>query len=50
MGAMKERAEIEAIEVFATNLKDLLMAAPAGPRATLGLDPGFTYRFRKSRW
>ncbi|MBF4335260.1 Tex family protein [Vibrio anguillarum] len=40
MGTMKERAEIEAIEVFATNLKDLLMAAPAGPRATLGLDPG----------
>lgn len=40
MGAMKERAEIEAIEVFATNLKDLLMAAPADPRATLGLDPG----------
>ncbi|AXB30190.1 RNA-binding transcriptional accessory protein [Vibrio campbellii] len=40
MGAMRERAEIEAIEVFATNLKDLLMAAPAGPRATLGLDPG----------
>ncbi|AQM68319.1 hypothetical protein Vca1114GL_01818 [Vibrio campbellii] len=40
MGAMKERAEIEAIEVFATNLRDLLMAAPAGPRATLGLDPG----------
>ncbi|XNO32585.1 Tex family protein [Vibrio alginolyticus] len=40
MGAMKERAEIEAIEVFATNLKDLLMAAPVGPRATLGLDPG----------
>ncbi|NAW69785.1 S1 RNA-binding domain-containing protein [Vibrio sp. V27_P1S3P104] len=40
MGAMKERAELEAIDVFATNLKDLLMAAPAGPRATLGLDPG----------
>ncbi|SHO58374.1 Tex family protein [Vibrio quintilis] len=40
MSAMKERAEIEAIDVFATNLKDLLMAAPAGPRATLGLDPG----------
>ncbi|EOI0109811.1 Tex family protein [Vibrio cholerae] len=40
MSAMKERAEIEAIGVFATNLKDLLMAAPAGPRATLGLDPG----------
>jgi uncharacterized protein len=40
MSSMKERSEIEAIEVFATNLKDLLMAAPAGPRATLGLDPG----------
>ena len=40
MSAMKERAEIEAIDVFATNLKDLLMAAPAGPKATLGLDPG----------
>lgn len=40
MGALKERSEIEAIEVFATNLKDLLMAAPAGPKATLGLDPG----------
>jgi len=40
MGTMKERAEIESIDVFATNLKDLLMAAPAGPRATLGLDPG----------
>ncbi|WP_295900012.1 Tex family protein [uncultured Vibrio sp.] len=40
MGMMKERSEIEAIDVFATNLKDLLMAAPAGPKATLGLDPG----------
>ncbi|NLS13944.1 RNA-binding transcriptional accessory protein [Vibrio sp. SM6] len=40
MSTMKERAEIDAIEVFATNLKDLLMAAPAGPRATLALDPG----------
>ncbi len=40
MGSMKERAEDAAIEVFATNLKDLLMAAPAGPRATLALDPG----------
>ncbi len=40
MSTMKERAEIDAIDVFATNLKDLLMAAPAGPRATLGLDPG----------
>ncbi len=40
MGSMKERAEDAAIDVFATNLKDLLMAAPAGPRATLALDPG----------
>ncbi len=40
MSALKERSEVEAINVFATNLKDLLMAAPAGPRATLGLDPG----------
>ncbi|GAL23201.1 transcription accessory protein [Vibrio maritimus] len=40
MGALKERAEVDAITVFATNLKDLLMAAPAGPKATLGLDPG----------
>ena len=40
MGALRERAETEAINVFARNLKDLLLAAPAGPRATLGLDPG----------
>ncbi len=40
MGALKERSEVDAITVFATNLKDLLMAAPAGPKATLGLDPG----------
>ncbi len=40
MGAMRERAEEEAIRVFAANLKDLLLAAPAGTRATLGLDPG----------
>ncbi|GAM54704.1 transcription accessory protein [Vibrio ishigakensis] len=40
MSIMKEKAEVEAIEVFASNLKDLLMAAPAGPKATLGLDPG----------
>ncbi|MDV7104163.1 Tex family protein [Vibrio sp. TH_r3] len=40
MAAMKERSEMDAIEVFASNLKDLLMAAPAGPKATLGLDPG----------
>ncbi|MBI5918261.1 MAG: RNA-binding transcriptional accessory protein [Nitrosomonadales bacterium] len=40
MGALRERAESAAINVFARNLKDLLLAAPAGPRATLGLDPG----------
>ncbi|MBI3149373.1 MAG: RNA-binding transcriptional accessory protein [Betaproteobacteria bacterium] len=40
MSALRERAEREAIRVFASNLKDLLLAAPAGPRATLGLDPG----------
>ncbi len=34
-------AEEEAVRVFATNLRDVLLAAPAGPRATLGLDPGF---------
>jgi len=37
---LKEAAEEEAIRVFAKNLKDLLLAAPAGPRVTLGLDPG----------
>ena len=37
---MRERAEAEAIRVFAANLKDLLLAAPAGPRVTMGLDPG----------
>ncbi|ODN42617.1 Tex family protein [Piscirickettsia litoralis] len=37
---IRERAEEEAIKVFATNLKDLLLAAPAGARPTLGLDPG----------
>ncbi len=40
MGALRQRAETEAINVFARNLKDLLLAAPAGPRATMGLDPG----------
>ncbi|MFB2642250.1 Tex family protein [Shewanella bicestrii] len=37
---MRERAEAEAIKVFARNLGDLLMAAPAGAKATMGLDPG----------
>ncbi len=40
MGRLRERAEEEAIKVFASNLKDLLLAAPAGPKATIGLDPG----------
>lgn len=34
-------AETEAVRVFASNLRDLLLAAPAGTRATMGLDPGF---------
>ena len=38
--ALRERAEEEAIEVFAKNLNDLLMAAPAGAKTTMGLDPG----------
>jgi len=40
MNALFERAEAEAIRVFADNLKDLLLAAPAGPKAVIGLDPG----------
>jgi uncharacterized protein len=40
MNALRERAEEEAIHVFARNLKDLLLAAPAGAKCTLGLDPG----------
>ncbi|MGO4263120.1 Tex family protein [Lysobacter sp. TAB13] len=39
-GQAREKAEAEAIDVFGDNLKDLLLAAPAGPRAVLGLDPG----------
>jgi uncharacterized protein len=41
LARLKERADAEAISVFSRNLKDLLLAAPAGPRATMGLDPGF---------
>ncbi|BFM13683.1 Tex family protein [Simiduia litorea] len=37
---VRERAEEGAIQVFASNLKDLLLAAPAGQKATIGLDPG----------
>ena len=40
MMRLRESAEAEAIRVFARNLHDLLLAAPAGPRVTLGLDPG----------
>ncbi len=40
MGTLRSNAETEAINVFARNLKALLLAAPAGPRVTMGLDPG----------
>ncbi|NBO20516.1 MAG: RNA-binding transcriptional accessory protein [Rhodobacteraceae bacterium] len=40
MADLRDRAEAEAISVFARNLKDLLLAAPAGGKATMGLDPG----------
>lgn len=40
LGSLREQAEAEAIQVFARNLKDLLLAAPAGPKRTLALDPG----------
>jgi len=40
MRDLRERADEDAIDVFARNLKDLLLAAPAGSRATMGLDPG----------
>ncbi len=40
LSELRERAEAEAIRVFAENLRDLLLAAPAGPRVTMGLDPG----------
>ena len=38
---LKEKAEEGALEVFKTNLRDVLLAAPAGQRATLALDPGY---------
>lgn len=40
LGQLRERSEADAINVFSSNLKDLLLAAPAGPRPTIGLDPG----------
>ncbi|MBN9460339.1 MAG: RNA-binding transcriptional accessory protein [Burkholderiales bacterium] len=39
-GRLREGAETEAIRVFGANLKDLMLAAPAGPRPVIGLDPG----------
>ena len=41
LSQLKESADIEAISVFGKNLNDLLMAAPAGPKVTMGIDPGF---------
>ena len=41
LAELRERAEEEAITVFGKNLHELLMAAPAGPRVTMGIDPGF---------
>lgn len=38
---LRQAAEKDAVDVFATNLRDLLLAAPAGTRTTMGLDPGF---------
>ena len=40
IGTLRAAAEEEAIQVFGLNLRDLLLAAPAGARATMGLDPG----------
>lgn len=40
LSRLKERADEAAIDIFKSNLKDLLLAAPAGPRTTMGLDPG----------
>ena len=41
LGVLKEKSDLEAIDVFAKNMRELLMAPPAGKRATIGLDPGF---------
>jgi uncharacterized protein len=40
LGSLRERADLDAINVFSINLKDLILAAPAGQKATIGLDPG----------
>ena len=39
--ATKERADREAIRVFAENLRELLLAPPLGPKRVMGIDPGF---------
>jgi uncharacterized protein len=41
MNQLKEVADAEAIDVFARNLRELLLAPPAGPKVTMGIDPGF---------
>ena len=41
MQQLKQRADEEAIGVFASNMRELLMAPPAGPQVTMGIDPGF---------
>ena len=41
MQQLKAKADADAITVFANNLRELLLAAPAGPQVTLGIDPGF---------
>jgi len=41
MGTLKERADVEAVSVFARNLESLLLASPLGAQSVLGLDPGF---------
>jgi protein Tex len=40
IGRLKERADADAIKVFSANVKDLLLAAPAGPKVVMGVDPG----------
>ena len=43
---LKEKADEEAIGVFAKNLRELLLAPPAGPKVTIGIDPGFRTGFK----
>ena len=48
---LRQAAEDEAVRIFATNLRDLLLAAPAGARATMGLDPGlFHVNTERKAW